>query len=77
MAVVLMTTVSCGLTHHIRSRVVGERNLFTGIAGANGKVLAVKFDDTRIAHPQKGVEAADIVIVTQVEAGLKIGRAHV
>ena len=69
-AVVLTTTASCGLPHHFRSQVVGERNLFTGLAGANGKVLAVKFDDTRNAHPQKGVEAADIVFVTQVEAGL-------
>ena len=70
-AVVLMATVSCGLPHHFHSRAVGERNLFTGLVGSNRKVLAVKFDDTRNAHPQKGVEAADIVFVTQ------IGRAHV
>jgi hypothetical protein len=47
-----------------------ERNVFTGLPGANGKVFAVKFDDTIYAHPQEGVESADVVIVTQVEAGL-------
>jgi hypothetical protein len=47
-----------------------ERNVFTGLPGANGQVLAVKFDDTNYAHPQEGVESADVVIVTQVEAGL-------
>lgn len=47
-----------------------ERNIFTGLPGSNGKVLAVKFDDTTYSHPQQGVESADIVFVTQVEAGL-------
>ena len=47
-----------------------ERNVFTGKPGNNGKVLAVKFDDTSYAHPQQGLESADIVFVTQVEAGL-------
>ena len=47
-----------------------ERNVLTGLEGSNGKVLAVKFDDTTYAHPQEGVESADVVIVTQVEAGL-------
>jgi hypothetical protein len=47
-----------------------ERNEFTGLPGNNGKVLAVKFDDTPYAHPQQGLESADIVFVTQVEAGL-------
>ena len=47
-----------------------ERNLLTDEIGTNGKVIAVKFDDTKAAHPQEGVEAADVVFVTQVEAGL-------
>lgn len=47
-----------------------ERNVLTGLAGTNGKVLAVKFDDTTYSHPQAGVESADVVFVTQVEAGL-------
>lgn len=47
-----------------------ERNILTGKAGSNGKVFAIKFDDTIYAHPQEGVEAADVVVITQVEAGL-------
>lgn len=47
-----------------------ERNILTGEPGTNGQVIAVKFDDTRFAHPQKGVESADVVFVTQVEGGL-------
>ena len=46
------------------------RNIFTNLPGQNGEVLAVKFDDTIYAHPQEGVESADVVFVTQVEAGL-------
>lgn len=47
-----------------------ERNILTGLEGANGEIVAVKFDDTRYAHPQKGLDAADVIFVTQVEAGL-------
>ena len=47
-----------------------ERNIYTYLPGSNGSVLAVKFDDTNNAHPQQGVEFADVVFVTQVEAGL-------
>ena len=47
-----------------------ERNILTGEIGSNGKVFAVKFDDTAYSHPQEGVEAADVVFITQVEAGL-------
>lgn len=47
-----------------------ERNILTGEVGKNGKVIAIKFDDTRAAHPQEGVESADVVFVAQVEAGL-------
>lgn len=47
-----------------------ERNILTGEVGSNGKVFAVKFDDTTYSHPQEGVEAADVVFITQVEAGL-------
>ena len=31
-----------------------ERNVLTGLPGDNGKVLAVKFDDTTYSHPQQG-----------------------
>ncbi len=47
-----------------------ERNVYTNLPGTNGQILAVKFDDTNNAHPQQGVEFADVVFVTQVEAGL-------
>lgn len=46
------------------------KNYLTGLPGANGKVLAVKIDDTIEAHPQIGIEAADLVYVEQVESGL-------
>ena len=47
-----------------------ERNVLTGLEGSNGRLVAVKFDDTRYAHPQSGLDLADVVFVTQVEAGL-------
>ena len=53
-----------------QSRPEIEKNVLTGLPGSNGKVLAVKFDDTVYAHPQEGIEFADVVFVTQVEAGL-------
>jgi Protein of unknown function (DUF3048) N-terminal domain/Protein of unknown function (DUF3048) C-terminal domain len=39
-------------------------------ARASGPVLAVKIDNTRAAHPQAGLTAADVVYVEQVEGGL-------
>jgi hypothetical protein len=47
-----------------------ERNLLNGKVGSNGPVLVVKIDDTRQAHPQIGLEEADIVYIEQVEGGL-------
>ena len=46
------------------------KNFFTGLAGENKQILVVKIDDTNAAHPQIGVESADVVYVEQVEAGL-------
>ncbi len=46
------------------------KNYLTGLPGLNGRVLAVKIDDTMEAHPQIGIEAADLVYVEQVESGL-------
>ena len=67
-----VTLASCSLEKlpFIESAPEPERNILTGEVGSNGKVIAVKFDDTRAAHPQEGVEKADVVIITQVEAGL-------
>lgn len=47
-----------------------QLNSFTGMPGINGPVLAVKIDDTNPAHPQVGLEFADVIYIEQVEAGL-------
>jgi hypothetical protein len=47
-----------------------ERNVLSGREGSNGPVLAVKIDDTNEAHPQIGLEDADVVYIEQVEGGL-------
>ena len=47
-----------------------ERNVLSGREGNNGPVLAVKIDDTNAAHPQIGLEDADVVYIEQVEGGL-------
>jgi hypothetical protein len=39
-------------------------------AGLGKQVLAVKIDNTRPAHPQQGVENADVVYLEEVEGGL-------
>ena len=46
------------------------RNSLSGRIGADGPILAVKIDDTSAAHPQAGLEDADIVYIEQVEGGL-------
>jgi hypothetical protein len=63
---------SCSLSDLplVESKPEPERNILTGEVGSNGKVIAIKFDDTRAAHPQEGVESADVVVISQVEAGL-------
>ena len=40
---------------------VVEHNLISGREGSNGPVLAVKIDDTAQAHPQIGIDQADVV----------------
>jgi len=45
-------------------------NVLSGREGVNGPVLVVKIDDTTQAHPQVGLEDADIVYIEQVEGGL-------
>jgi len=47
-----------------------ERNLLSGKVGSNGPILVVKIDDTTQAHPQIGLEDADVVYIEQVEGGL-------
>ena len=38
-------------------------NVLSGREGVNGPVLVVKIDDTTQAHPQVGLEDADIVYI--------------
>jgi hypothetical protein len=45
-------------------------NILTGLPGVNGPVLFVKIDDTQAAHPQIGLDSADVVYIEQVEGGL-------
>lgn len=45
-------------------------NSLSGRPGNDGPVLVVKIDDTSLAHPQIGLERADIVYIEQVEGGL-------
>jgi hypothetical protein len=45
-------------------------NALSGRIGPDGQVLAVKVDDTDAAHPQIGIDDADVVYVEQVEGGL-------
>ena len=45
-------------------------NSISGLPGGDGPVLVVKIDDTRQAHPQIGLEDADLVYIEQVEGGL-------
>ena len=46
------------------------RNSLSGRIVADGPILVVKIDDTPAAHPQAGLEDADVVYIEQVEGGL-------
>ena len=48
----------------------GPENSISGRPGGDAPVLVVKIDDTTNAHPQIGLEDADIVYIEQVEGGL-------
>ncbi len=45
-------------------------SVLSGREGVDGQLLAVKIDDTNAAHPQIGLEDAEIVYIEQVEGGL-------
>jgi hypothetical protein len=47
-----------------------EKSVLSGVPGKNGPILVVKIDDTNMAHPQVGLESADIIYIEQVEGGL-------
>jgi hypothetical protein len=45
-------------------------NSISGRVGTDGPVLVVKVDDTTQAHPQIGLDKADLVYIEEVEGGL-------
>jgi hypothetical protein len=57
---------------HVITKIAKEesRNSLSGRIGLNGPILVVKIDDTAAAHPQAGLEDADVVYIEQVEGGL-------
>ncbi len=70
----LVTTIvlvlsSCAVVEKVMPE-KAETNVLSGREGINGPVLAVKIDDTNPAHPQIGIEDADVVYIEQVESGL-------
>ena len=72
---VILGVVSCLLLTgcSVVSRILPDKaitNVLSGREGSNGPVLVVKIDDTTQAHPQIGLEDADIVYIEQVEGGL-------
>ena len=73
-AIVLSTLFilsACGSPHGgFKSVPVIPKNVLTGTPGVNGPVLFVKIDDTQVAHPQIGLESADVIYIEQVEGGL-------
>ena len=58
------------LTSRLPFLEVAPTNSISGLPGGDGPVLVVKIDDTRQAHPQIGLEDADIIYIEQVEGGL-------
>ena len=72
-AVVITSLAGCTSVTSVVKSVTGkvvEKNILTGLEGSNGPVLAVKIDDTSQAHPQIGLESADVIYIEQVEGGL-------
>jgi len=67
----LVFLTACGSTKVVtQTTPVVPTNVLTGLPGKNGPVLFVKIDDTQAAHPQIGLDAADVVYIEQVEGGL-------
>jgi len=71
---VMLLSGCASITKHLSGSipkpVVVEHNLISGRAGGNGPILVVKVDDTPQAHPQIGIDQADVVYIEQVEGGL-------
>ena len=70
---ILIVLSSCASPSNLVKKVTRsevERNVLTNVPGKNGPVLAVKIDDTSPAHPQVGLDSADVIYIEQVEGGL-------
>jgi hypothetical protein len=73
LSVVLLLTSCESVTKHLSRSAppkVVEHNVISGGVGSNGPILVVKIDDTPPAHPQIGIDQADVVYIEQVEGGL-------
>ena len=68
--VIVLSIVGTSILPQILDKPEIPKNFFNGLPGVNNQILVVKIDDTNAAHPQIGVEDADVVYVEQVEAGL-------
>jgi len=70
--IVLLAVFAPGsaITQAIPFAHTGPSNSISGLPGGDGQALVVKIDDTPEAHPQVGLEDADIVYIEQVEGGL-------
>ena len=70
-AVVLTSVISPDSLFKVKSPFTEApaENSISGRVGADGPVLVVKIDDTSMAHPQIGLEDADLVYIEQVEGG--------
>jgi hypothetical protein len=67
---IIALSACSGKVPFLNSEPEPERNVLTNNVGNNGKIIAVKIDDTSFSHPQEGLIDADVIFVTQVEAGL-------
>ena len=70
-AVVITSVVSPDALFKVQSQVAAPtaENSISGRVGADAPVLVVKIDDTAMAHPQIGLEDADLIYIEQVEGG--------
>lgn len=70
LAVIALSVLSPGL-EGIRAPFTKQlpENSISGRPGGDGPVLVVKIDDTAAAHPQVGLEDADLIYIEQVEGG--------
>jgi len=57
----LITLTACG---------DGKTSALSGKEAPDGPIIVVKIDDTNEAHPQIGIDKADVVYIEQVEGGL-------